>query len=77
VLKKLAGSRFTIMEKFEYKVLYNKCELLRGWIWYEGRRALGQDISSVLNTYGAAGWELVSTLDAKRHGQTVFLKRRS
>jgi hypothetical protein len=64
------------MEKYEYKVLTNKNQFFRGCVWYEGSRILGQDISSILNHRGAAGWELVSALDTERHSQTVYLKRR-
>jgi hypothetical protein len=64
------------MERFEYKVLTTRCELLRGPVWYDGQRPLGQDISSILNGLGASGWELVSLVDARRRLHTLYLKRR-
>ncbi|HLX60759.1 MAG TPA: DUF4177 domain-containing protein [Planctomycetota bacterium] len=68
------------MEKFEYKVLWNRVHGLLHEDWFDGELNLGPEITSeLLSKYGAEGWELVTTMQTGMPpGAThkVILKRR-
>ena len=65
------------MEKFEYKVLWNKLHGVRE-DWFDGAENVGPEITTeLLNRYGEQGWEVVGTLQMVA-GPThkLLLKRR-
>jgi hypothetical protein len=67
----------TTMEKFDYKVLWNKRHGLRE-DWFDGDANIGHEITTeLLSGYGEAGWELVATMQMV-YGAThkIILKRR-
>jgi hypothetical protein len=65
------------MEKFEYKVLWNKRHGVRE-DWFDGEENLGSEITTELLTrYGEEGWEVVATLQmAAGPTHKIILKRR-
>lgn len=65
------------MEKFEYKVLWNKSHGVRE-DWFDGVENIGPEITTeLLNRYGEQGWEVAATLQMVA-GPThkLILKRR-
>jgi len=65
------------MEKFDYKVLWNKRHGLRE-DWFDGEKNLGPESDSdLLAHYGEEGWEVVATMQMLT-GTThkIILKRR-
>lgn len=66
------------MDKFEYKVLWNKRAGVISEHWFDGDKDLGSEISSeLLAPYGQDGWEVVATMQMVS-GPThkIILKRR-
>ena len=64
------------MEKFDYKVLWNKLHGLRE-DWFDGSENIGPEITTeLLSRYGDEGWELVTTMQMV-YGAThkIILKR--
>jgi hypothetical protein len=65
------------MEKFDYKVLWNKPHGLRE-DWFDGDENLGPEINTdLLSRYGEEGWEVVASMQMVA-GPThkIILKRR-
>ena len=65
------------MEKFDYKVLWNKRHGLRE-DWFEGEENIGPEINiDLLSRYGEEGWEVVAAMQMV-FGPThkIILKRR-
>jgi hypothetical protein len=65
------------MDKFDYKVLWNKRRGLRE-DWFDGDENLGHEITTeLLSAYGEQGWEVVATMQTV-YGPThkLILKRR-
>ncbi len=66
------------MEKFEYKVFWNKRAGLLAVSWFDGDLNLGPEITSeLLQPYGKIGWEVVTSMQSYG-GLThkIILKRR-
>ena len=66
------------MEKFEYKVLWNKRAGLLAVSWFDGELNIGPEITSeLLSPYGKNGWEVVVSMQSFG-GLTdkIILKRR-
>jgi len=66
------------MEKFEYKVFWNKRAGLLAVSWFDGEIDLGPEITSeILLPYGKNGWEVAVALQSFG-GLTnkIILKRR-
>ena len=63
------------MERFEYKVLWNKGIQEH---WHDGEQDLGKEISEeLLAPYGEQGWEVVATMQFMGGGtHKIILKRR-
>jgi hypothetical protein len=67
------------MDKFEYKVLWNKRAGVFAEHWFDGDKDLGSEITSdLLAPFGQEGWEVVATMQMVS-GPThkIILKRRS
>jgi hypothetical protein len=65
------------MEKFDYKVLWNKRHGLRE-DWFDGEENLGPEINTdLLSRYGEEGWEVAAAMQMV-YGPThkIILKRR-
>jgi len=65
------------MEKFDYKVLWNKQHGIRE-DWFDGMENLGPEINTeLLARYGEEGWEVAATMQTVA-GPThkIILKRR-
>jgi len=65
------------MDKFDYKVLWNKRHGLRE-DWFDGEENLGPEITTdLLSRYGEEGWEVAATMEMLT-GTThkIILKRR-
>jgi hypothetical protein len=65
------------MEKFDYKVLWNKRHGLRE-DWFDGDQNIGHEITTeLLSGYGDEGWEVVAAMHLS-FGPThkLILKRR-
>lgn len=65
------------MEKFDYKVLWNKLHGLHE-DWFDGERNLGPEITAeLLSRYGEEGWEVAATMQmAAGPTHKIILKRR-
>ena len=66
------------MEKFEYKVFWNKRAGLLTISWFDGELDLGPEITSeLLLAYGKIGWEVVTALQTFGGlSNKIILKRR-
>lgn len=66
------------MEKFEYRVLWNKMHGVLKSDWFDGDENLGPEITTELLTrYGEQGWEVVATMQVSPGGtHKIILKRR-
>ena len=66
------------MDKFEYKVIWNKRAGMLAEHWFDGDTELGPQITTeLLAPYGLDGWEVVAAMNALG-GPTykIILKRR-
>ena len=65
------------MEKFEYKVLWNKVHGLMHEDWFDGDENLGREINEdLLNQYGTEGWEVCASMQYVGSTHKILLKRR-
>jgi hypothetical protein len=65
------------MEKFDYKVLWNRMHGLHQ-DWFDGEENLGSEITSdLLARYSEEGWEVAATMQVTGGGtHKILLKRR-
>ena len=66
------------MDKFEYRILWNKRTGILAEHWFDGEQDIGPEITNeLLAPFGEQGWEVVATMQGVS-GPTykIILKRR-
>jgi hypothetical protein len=66
------------MDKFDYKVLWNRMHGVMREDWFDGEENVGHEIdTALLSRYGEEGWEVAATMQIMGGGtHKIILKRR-